>query len=71
MVQDVKGIDSGCICPVCFTKCTSCTDNNSSPMNKETIKLMFENYNFELPNSYDDEDDRLNYSPDCSSDDSD
>lgn len=41
MVQSEKGLESGCVCPECFNKCSACMGVGAKPLKKEDIALFF------------------------------
>lgn len=38
MVQDEHGVDSRCICPVCFNTCSLCVNNQTVPKTREELQ---------------------------------
>ncbi|MDO4543871.1 MAG: hypothetical protein Q4C01_04880 [Clostridia bacterium] len=40
MVQNEKGLDSGCICPECFTKCSACMGGEEGPLDKDSLRMI-------------------------------
>ncbi len=41
MVQSEKGLESFCICPICFSKCSACVDNKTSPLNVQALRDLY------------------------------
>ena len=42
MVQDEKGLDSRCICPVCFATCSACMGTVQTPLDRDGLKAMLD-----------------------------
>ncbi|MDO4564211.1 MAG: hypothetical protein Q4C04_01195 [Clostridia bacterium] len=40
MVQSEKGLDSGCVCPECLTRCTACMGAMGAPKSAEELRLI-------------------------------
>ncbi len=41
MVQDEKGVLSGCICPECFFTCSACVSGSGGqPLDIESLKML-------------------------------
>ena len=42
MVQREQGVESGCVCPECFSVCTACvTPEGGQPLSPEALKRLF------------------------------
>ena len=51
MVQDEKGLESRCICPICFTTCNACMGTEQTPVagdRFELIAMLRERYDRQL-----------------------
>ena len=42
MVQDEKGLESRCICPVCFATCSACMGTVQSPLDRDGLRAMLD-----------------------------
>lgn len=57
MVQDEHGLESCCICPVCFTKCSLCINDKNLPLSKGELEKLIkkrESMEMDSPDMYDD-----------------
>lgn len=42
MVQDEKGLESRCICPVCFATCSACMGTVQPPLDRDGLRAMLD-----------------------------
>lgn len=57
MIQDEHGIESCCICPICFTKCSLCINDRNQPLDREALYSLLkkrESMDLDSQNNYED-----------------
>lgn len=56
MVQDEKGVNSRCICPICFETCNACMGTEQQPLSGdrfEVLAMLRERYDKSFTENYD------------------
>ena len=55
MIQSEHGLESGCVCPACFNRCSACMGTEQPPLRIAELQQRITELQFDEISDYDDE----------------